>query len=88
MRRACRTARRPCFHIGNFFEPVAPVCFNSRVTPASATPSKNFLRQPEFLAATVITLAIAGFHFYFLLHGVAQHNLYHAGQIAILKRAL
>ena len=24
---------------------------------------------------------------YFLLHGVIQHNLYHAGQIAILKRA-
>jgi hypothetical protein len=24
---------------------------------------------------------------YFLLHGVAQHNLYHAGQIAVLKRA-
>ncbi|HEX8500132.1 MAG TPA: DinB family protein [Pyrinomonadaceae bacterium] len=25
--------------------------------------------------------------FYFLLHGVVQHGLYHAGQIAILKRA-
>jgi uncharacterized damage-inducible protein DinB len=25
---------------------------------------------------------------YFLLHGVIQHNLYHAGQIAILKKAL
>jgi uncharacterized damage-inducible protein DinB len=24
----------------------------------------------------------------FLLHGVIQHNLYHAGQIALLKRAL
>jgi uncharacterized damage-inducible protein DinB len=24
---------------------------------------------------------------YFLLHGVIQHNLYHAGQIAILKKA-
>lgn len=23
---------------------------------------------------------------YFMLHGVAQHNLYHAGQIAILKK--
>ena len=30
----------------------------------------------------------AEYHFYFLLHGVVQHNLYHAGQIAILKRAL
>ncbi len=28
------------------------------------------------------------YNFYFLLHGVVQHNLYHAGQIALLKRAL
>jgi uncharacterized damage-inducible protein DinB len=28
------------------------------------------------------------YNFYFLLHGVTQHNLYHAGQIALLKRAL
>jgi len=27
------------------------------------------------------------FNFYFLLHGVVQHNLYHAGQIALLKKA-
>jgi uncharacterized damage-inducible protein DinB len=27
------------------------------------------------------------FNYYFLLHGIVQHNLYHAGQIAILKRA-
>jgi uncharacterized damage-inducible protein DinB len=26
------------------------------------------------------------FDYYFLLHGIAQHNTYHAGQIAILKR--
>lgn len=25
--------------------------------------------------------------FYFLLHGVIQHDLYHAGQIAVLKKA-
>ena len=25
---------------------------------------------------------------YFMLHGVVQHNLYHAGQIALLKNAL
>ena len=29
-----------------------------------------------------------GYSYYFLLHGVIQHNLYHAGQIAILKKAL
>jgi uncharacterized damage-inducible protein DinB len=28
------------------------------------------------------------YNFYFLLHGVVQHNLYHGGQIALLKRAL
>jgi hypothetical protein len=25
--------------------------------------------------------------FYYLLHGIAQHNLYHAGQIALLKKS-
>ncbi len=28
------------------------------------------------------------YDFYYLFHGVVQHSLYHAGQIAILKRAL
>ena len=27
------------------------------------------------------------FDFYFLFHGVVQHSLYHAGQIALLKKA-
>jgi hypothetical protein len=27
------------------------------------------------------------YDFYHMLHGVAQHELYHAGQIAILKKA-
>jgi uncharacterized damage-inducible protein DinB len=27
------------------------------------------------------------YDFYFMLHGVAQHELYHAGQMAILKKA-
>ena len=27
------------------------------------------------------------FSYYFLLHGIVQHNLYHAGQIALLKKA-
>ncbi len=30
----------------------------------------------------------AEYNYYFLLHGLTQHNLYHAGQIALLKRAL
>jgi uncharacterized damage-inducible protein DinB len=28
------------------------------------------------------------YDFYHLLHGIAQHDLYHAGQIAILKKSL
>jgi uncharacterized damage-inducible protein DinB len=28
------------------------------------------------------------YNFYHMLHGIAQHELYHAGQIAILKKAL
>jgi uncharacterized damage-inducible protein DinB len=28
-----------------------------------------------------------GYSVYFMLHGVVQHNLYHAGQIALLKKA-
>lgn len=28
------------------------------------------------------------YDFYFLLHGVVQHTLYHAGQIAVLKRQI
>jgi hypothetical protein len=28
------------------------------------------------------------YDFYFLFHGIVQHNLYHGGQIAMLKKAL
>ena len=28
------------------------------------------------------------YDFYFLLHGIVQHSLYHGGQIALLKKAL
>ncbi len=30
----------------------------------------------------------ADYSFYYLLHGVIQHDLYHGGQIALLKRAV
>lgn len=33
------------------------------------------------------TVPGATYDFYILLHGVVQHDLYHAGQIAILKKA-
>ena len=38
-------------------------------------------RLDEVIAGTTQTV-------YFLLHGVVQHTLYHAGQIAVLKKAL
>ena len=28
------------------------------------------------------------YDFYYLFHGIVQHSLYHAGQIAILKKAI
>ncbi len=28
----------------------------------------------------------AHYNFYYMLHGVLQHELYHAGQIALLKK--
>jgi len=53
-------------------------------------------RTHELLVKTVASLPesrlrerVPGkkYDFYHLLHGVAQHELYHAGQIAILKKA-
>ena len=35
-----------------------------------------------------VRTADAEYSRYFLLHGVIQHNLYHAGQLALLKKAL
>ena len=51
----------------------------------------------DTLVETVATLSDKRLHdrvpgkpydFYHLLHGIAQHELYHAGQIAILKKAV
>ena len=53
-------------------------------------------RTHDKLVATVATLPdsrlgdrVPGkkYDFYHMLHGIAQHELYHAGQIAILKKA-
>jgi len=52
-------------------------------------------RMHDVLVKTVAALPDSRLHervpgkrydFYFMLHGVAQHALYHAGQIAILKK--
>jgi hypothetical protein len=56
----------------------------------------DLTRTYQRLAETVATLAPErleeevpgmGYSVYVMLHGVAQHALYHAGQIAILKQA-
>jgi len=53
------------------------------------TQTKQNLRQtishlPDQLLEEIISGK--GYSIYFMLHGVIQHNLYHAGQIAILKK--
>jgi uncharacterized damage-inducible protein DinB len=54
-------------------------------------------RTHDLLVKTVAELSESRLHdivpgkrydFYHMLHGVAQHELYHAGQIAILKKAV
>ena len=57
---------------------------------------KQLKRTHEALVTAVASLADSrlrervpgkGHDIYFMLHGVVQHELYHAGQIAILKKA-
>ncbi len=54
---------------------------HERLTSAIAAISESDERLDETVAGSPGTL-------YHLLHGVIQHNLYHAGQMAILKKAL
>lgn len=58
---------------------------------------ENLFRNAEQLANAITSFedgrleeAAPGrqYSFYFLFHGIVQHSLYHAGQIAILKKAL
>jgi hypothetical protein len=46
------------------------ICSIEAVTQSDIAPvvTRNFLRQPSWVAAILITLIIVGFHFYFLLH--------------------
>ncbi|MEO8129973.1 MAG: DinB family protein [Bryobacteraceae bacterium] len=56
---------------------------------------RSLLKKQEALASIAAALSDQrleeitpgkDYSLYFLLHGVAQHNLYHAGQIALLKK--
>jgi uncharacterized damage-inducible protein DinB len=50
----------------------------------------NLVKTVEALPDSRLWERVPGkkYDFYFNLHGVVQHELYHAGQIAILKKAL
>lgn len=51
--------------------------------------SSKLVAAVRLMDAAKLDELVAGkeFNYYFLLHGVVQHNLYHAGQIALLKKA-
>ena len=66
----------------------SPEAWNSAV--------KRLFEVKDQLAAAVehfedasLTKTVPGrtYDFYYLFHGIVQHSLYHAGQIAILKKA-
>jgi hypothetical protein len=50
---------------------------------------EELIRQLSGLPESALqqTAAGADYSVYFMLHGVIQHTLYHAGQIAVLKKA-
>jgi hypothetical protein len=52
------------------------------------TTHKELVKTVAALPDSRLTDRVPGknYNVYFMLHGVAQHELYHAGQIAILKK--
>jgi uncharacterized damage-inducible protein DinB len=52
---------------------------------------KQLIKQVEAMPDERLNQQVPGkkpdfYNFYYMLHGIAQHELYHAGQIAILKK--
>jgi uncharacterized damage-inducible protein DinB len=84
---------------GKKFQPTGAANFPIVPKPTEAAWRKAVAHAKHAHAALVKTVAalpearlrerVPGkkYDFYHLLHGVAQHALYHAGQIAILKKA-
>ncbi len=68
--------------------PPTPEAWKDAVTAAKRA-CKNLVKAVQNLDDARLDEIVAGreYNVYFLLHGVVQHNLYHAGQIAILKKA-
>ena len=50
----------------------------------------SLARTMQQQSDTTLTETVPGrdYDFYFLIHGIVQHSLYHGGQIALLKKAL
>jgi uncharacterized damage-inducible protein DinB len=84
---------------GNKWQPTGLANFPPVSTPAEAAWRKAMAatkRTHDVLVETVATLPASRlgdrvpgkrYDFYHMLHGIVQHELYHAGQIAILKKA-
>src|SRR6185437_4110087 len=53
------------------------------------TAQADLQRETEKLGSERLGDIVPGrdYTVYFLLHGIAQHNIYHAGQIALLKKS-
>jgi hypothetical protein len=51
---------------------------------------QNLIEKMLILDDSILKKTVPGrdYDFYYLLHGIVQHNLYHAGQIAFIKSAL
>ena len=51
---------------------------------------KSLLKSISRVSDSDLSRIVVGkeYNVYFLLHGIAQHNLYHAGQIALIKSLL
>jgi len=60
-----------------------------RAVAAAKTTHDKLVRTVAALSESRLRERVPGkrYDFYHLLHGIAQHELYHAGQIAILKKA-
>ena len=90
-RKALDGATMPVFPWGGDWPPVTDV------TQAGWAESRAQLERTQYELETAVekfpdsrlSEKVTGrdYSYYFLLHGIVQHNLYHAGQIALLKKA-
>jgi uncharacterized damage-inducible protein DinB len=76
--------------VGNF--PIVPSPTEAawrRAVSAAKRTHELLVRTVKALPDARLRERVPGkkYDFYFMLHGVVQHELYHAGQIAILKKA-